>query len=32
MFDIVLEKKQGFLDYKNNIRGKSTNWVSFERG
>ena len=30
LFDFVLEKKQDFLDYKNNIRGKSKNWNFFK--
>ena len=27
MFDFVREKKEGFLDYKNDIRKRSKNWV-----
>ena len=30
VFDFVLEKKQGFLDYKSNIRGNSKNWDFFK--
>ena len=26
LFDFVVEKKQGFLDYKNDVRRKSKNW------
>ena len=26
MFDFVGEKKEGFLDYKNDIRKRSKNW------
>ena len=29
MFDFVGEKKEGFLDYKNDIRKRSKNWVFF---
>ena len=31
MFDFVREKKEGFLDYKNDIRKRSKNWF-FLRG
>ena len=30
MFDFVLEKKEGFLDYKNDIRKQSKNWDFFK--
>ena len=30
MFDFVREKKEGFLDYKNDIRKLSKNWVFFK--
>ena len=32
VFDFVLEKKQGFLDYKSNIRGNSKKLGFFQRG
>ena len=31
LFDFVLEKKEGFLDYKNDIRKQSKNW-DFSKG
>ena len=30
LFDFVLEKKEGFLDYKNDIRKQSKNWDFFK--
>ena len=30
LFDFVLEKKQGFLEYRNDIRRKSKNWDCFK--
>ena len=30
LFDFVLHKKEGFLDYKNDIRKQSTNWDFFK--
>ena len=32
LFDFVLEKKEGFLDYKNDIRKQSKNWNFFLKG
>ena len=29
MFDFVREKKEGFLDYKNDMRKQSENWGFF---
>ena len=30
LFEFVLEKKEGFLDYKNDIRKQSKNWDFFK--